>query len=75
MTPKYTFTDSEEFNCNIGKFFNVLNPETTHDFSNIIGYVVSINGELYKVLKVDRFAHCAPWYEGSRISLLVEACK
>lgn len=76
IAPKYEFTHAEEFNsATVGRCFVVRNPEETSDFSNIKAQVVKINGDLYQVKGVDRYAHCAPWRAGEKIGLLVEDAK
>lgn len=69
----YEFTSSEAFEVSgRGIAYPVANPVLCNDFSHLIGQVVRINGELRKVIAVERFMHMPPWRVGEEISLLVE---
>lgn len=49
----------------------VTNPRECYDFDHLIGAEVLIDGQLRKVLGVERFMHSAPWRAGEKIGLLV----
>lgn len=69
----YNFSNAERFDdARLGVVFTVENPVECSDFSHLIGTDVIINREVWRVKRVERFAHCAPWRKGERIGLQVE---
>jgi hypothetical protein len=43
-----------------------------HDFADLLGSTVQIDGRFYRCLGVERRAHAAPWRQGEPIGLMIE---
>jgi hypothetical protein len=68
----FEFTSVEPVCSGRGVVYVVANPVECGDFKHLIGKYVRCDGEVRKVLNVERFAHSPPWRAGERICLLLE---
>lgn len=54
-----------------GNVFVVLNDLECDSFNNLIGSIVNIDGNKYKIKSVEMFMYSPPWRKGEKIGLLV----
>lgn len=67
----YRFEKAEMYVVNRRISFSVRNPIECDNFDHLIGDVVVL-GEMYRCTAVGKNCHCAPWYQGEGIELMVE---
>lgn len=69
---KFVFTSEDTFHIKgRGKCFAVRNPIECQNFDHLVGFNVEIDGQVHRVIGVERFAHNAPWRAGEAIALQV----
>lgn len=55
-----------------GTAYVVRNPVRCYSFNHLLGKEILLNGEIRKVIGVERHAHNPPWDKDEPISILVE---